>query len=264
MTEMISTAYSELTRVLPWSLRALGYSFPVADRASHVVATAAAIEPQILDAFLDPAQRSASAGAIYEVGANRFEIDASGVSLFEIGPVAMDFAGARTPGAGYLRTMIEGALNVEVLPAVLLIACEYGVEALAVAMDGTDRSWVLASGAPGSRRILRGSGSLPPQLLGMLDDDFADDLRRCFEPGDRKSKCAIFFTRRKLGEISRVASGGEIIEADQMISQSFGRGIRVTPETLQAIYELEKITWAPTSERSRAQAGFQQSTGGAA
>ena len=42
----------------------------------------------------------------------------------------------------------------------------------------------------------------------------------------------------------------------ELVSRAYRRGIPVSQATLDALYGLEMLTWAPTSERSRAQAGF--------
>ena len=254
MTAPILMAYSELTRVLPWSLRALGYSFPVADRASHLVATAAAMAPEILDMFRTPSPRSGAAGQLVRLGDNTYSIDAKRLSLLEIGPAVMDFVGARASRARTLRIEIDSPTDLALLPAVLLVGADYGISASAISAEGSFRAWLRGPFGP-SRSIASGA-----DLSGLTAIDretnptLMDAFRRDFDAGGGGTQCTIFATR--VSSAGTFVGAPEVIDADASLARAYEHGIPVSAGTLKAIYDLEKITWAPTSERSRAQAGF--------
>jgi len=260
---VIATAYSELTRVLPWSLRALGYSFPVSDRASHIITSAAAIDPSVLDRIGMLPRRE---GGDNHIGINvegGCDVDAMHRSILEIGPAFMDFMGASVPAQGYICGSISNVVQLEILPAVLLGALDYGLSCVAIAKHGDCATWLLAMRIDGARHILQGSN--PEDLESVLA---SADLQMC-EAASHGFKaigedtCLLFGTRRAI-DIPTELAATKLINADMALERAFKSGIPVEPETLKAIYELEKLTWAPTSERSRAQAGFMAPAGGAA
>jgi hypothetical protein len=260
--ETITTTYSELTRVLPWSLRGLGYSFPVADRAAHIIALAAAITPEVLDDISRIPSRTASLGRIHTQDGNNFSIDAQGQSFIEVGPAMMDFMGAHTPDDGFLRGTIGSVKDLEILPAVLLIGADYGLSCLAVTTSSKGQHWILQTTSNGGRRIVQGFGlpSLETILAGGAKE-LLHAARQNLASDVAIGTCVIFAARSPFNLPEKITDAA-VIDADVMLHSAHRCGIPIKPDTLKAIYDLEKRTWAPTSERSRAQAGFQKPSGG--
>ncbi|MEP7457489.1 hypothetical protein [Phyllobacterium sp. SB3] len=260
MSETVTTAYSELTRVLPWSLRGLGYSFPVADRAAHVIASAAAITPGVLDDISRMSSRTGSLACIDIHDEKTFSVDAKGQSFIEVGPAMLDFMGAHAPADGFLKGTIKDITDLEILPAVLLIGGDYDLGCLAVASSGKGLYWCIQMASNGKRGIVQGADlpSLERVLAGGAKE-MLDAARQCVESDVATATCVIFATHSIF--VLPQVNDADVIDADAMLLDAHRRGIPIKPGTLKAIYDLEKRTWAPTSERSRAQAGFQKSSG---
>lgn len=261
MRETITTAYSELTRVLPWSLRGVGYSFPVADRAAHIIASAAVITPEVLDGIGGISSRTESHGGIDIHDGHDFSIDAKGRSFIEVGPAMMDFMGAHAPRKGFLRGAIEDVKDLEIVPAVLLIGADYGLSCLAVATSAEGQQWIIQTIADGRRLIVQGSGrpSLEKILAGGARE-LLDAAQQSFASDVAIGTCVVFAARSTF-DLMQKTTDANVIDADAMLQSAHRCGIPIKPDTLKAIYDLEKRTWAPTSERSRAQAGFQTTSG---
>lgn len=247
---MQAVAYSELTRVLPWSLRALGYPFGTADRGSFLIANAAALNHDVLDDFASSAPRPA-AGLRCRAEAGTLTIDAGGISLVEAGPVAMDYMAAHADKSDLQLCRISSASGQSLLPAVLLTGAEYGLSLLAV-IAGNDEpiSWQAISAGQAGPVMISGKGvtSLSTALAR-----HPELVARALEAEKGGGELAIVATSRPL---QFEAAGMEPFSPQRSIEQAYRKGIAVAPETLQAIYDLEVITWAPTSERSRSQAGY--------
>ncbi|MCW2242346.1 hypothetical protein [Azospirillum canadense] len=258
----MTVAYSELTRVLPWSLRALRYPFGVADRASHIVATAAAMAPEILDQISRGKDRAAGSARFGETDAG-LDIDAGGLSLLEVGPATMDLLGARAPQTGCLRCAIRGSTDPELIPAILLVGADYGLTCLAIVTDPQGKSWTLETN-DGTPKIVRGADlSSLEAALASAAPDLVAAARAAWSAALATDELVLLATRHAIAlppELDRV----EIVDAKESVARAHRHGMPIAPETLSAIYDLEKRTWAPSSERSRAQAGFQQSSGGTA
>jgi hypothetical protein len=143
MTQLLNVAYSELTRVLPWSLRALGYSFGTADRGAHLVATAAAMDPAALDAMVRAQARPISRPTLRHTPGSLM-IDAKGTSLLEIGPVAVDYLAAHADGAALRTCLITGATELSLLSAIVAGAAAYGLCGIVLIVGSGAAKWHLA------------------------------------------------------------------------------------------------------------------------
>lgn len=241
----VFVAYSELTRVLPWSLRALGYKFGTADRGAHLAATAAAIHPTALDAMAAAVPR-AERGSIVQRTSEGLTIDATGVSLLEIGPAAVDHLAAHAAEAGHQSCTILGATEMALLPAIVIGAEAYGLGCLAVVSGG---AWHFGYRDQDGCGLVTGedAGDLRALLGGALENPFLAQSRHD-APG---------VVRLLVGKTLQLADAPKgAVRPAALVRQAHRRGIVVSKTTLDAIYNLEVLTWAPTSERSRSQAGF--------
>lgn len=245
MDDTVYVAYSELTRVLPWSLRALGYKFGTADRGAHLATTAAAMDPTALDAIATAGPRSERGSAIHR-NSEGLTIEASNVSLLEIGPVAVDYLAAHADKSLHRSCTIVGATEMALLPAVVAGAEAYRLGCLAIIAGG---GWHFGY------RDREGSVLVTGQDVGDLLGLLAGEPEPALVAQSRGD--AVGTVRLLVGEKLELASFPQgALRPAQLIRQAQCRGIAVSQATLDAIYGLEMLTWAPTSERSRSQAGF--------
>ena len=249
MTQPLTIAYSELTRVLPWSLRALGYKFGTADRGAHLVATAAAIDPTALDAIATARPRP-ERGPVLRLTSEGLAIDAHDISFLEVGPVAVDYLAAHSDGSSHKTCTITGATETALLPAIVAGAEAYGLGCIAIIAGN---GWLL--GYPEEQGSALVAGEDLNSLSVLFDDREGGHLAdaRNDAPG----------TVRLL--VSKgphlTASPADAVSPAKATRLAQRRGIAVSQATLDAIYGLEMLTWAPTSERSRSQAGFMMTAG---
>ncbi|WP_416355836.1 hypothetical protein ACLNGM_17115 [Aureimonas phyllosphaerae] len=250
MTRTHTVAFSELTRVLPWSLRALGYPLGTADRGSHVIATAAALDPTTLDDVAQLGHRPAEGFRLTREAAGGLVIEADGVSLLEIGPVVMDHFAAYAEDAGTLHCRIVGADDIGLLPAILLIGADYGLGSLALVRKDGEMAWSGAEPEDGSVVLHGASGQGAPDRPRSQNPTIETWLRKANPaPGE----ILLLVTSGNLG----LDRSGSIETVDaRVVLQAHAKGIPVSANTLQAFYDLETRTWMPSSERSRGQAGF--------
>jgi len=245
MNHIVSVAYSELTRVLPWSLRALGYKFGTADRGAHLVATAAAISPAALDAIALARHRQERGPSMHRTSEG-LAIEARDVSFLEIGPAAVDYLAAHADSTLHQTCTIVGATETALLPAIVAGADVYGLGCLAIVAGG---AWHFCYCGPEGSVLVTGEGA--GDLLGLVGGGSELDLvaqARRDAPGT---------VRLLVGKELQPASFPKgAVSPSQLVRKAQCHGIAVSQVTLDAIYSLEMLTWAPTSERSRSQAGF--------
>lgn len=242
MSAMVSLAYAEMTRVLPWSLRAMGYAFGTADRASHLVATAASLDPASLALVLaGPHRPAATPERCRNEGG--LAIDARGVSLIEIGPALIDHLAAHLEPGAILAATVSRTRDLALIPAVLSVGADYAMSSLATGLGPSGEGWAVLDGT-GEPRLARGEGgaALREVLVGPA---------RAALDGLGAGLTIVAVGAPVLAETA------DAVRPREAVARAQARGVLVEAETVTAMYELEKITWAPTSERSRAQAGFQ-------
>jgi hypothetical protein len=282
-------AVAELLRVGPWALRALGFSFGVAERGSVIVTLAEVLHRNGLRALRvrkDALHRGAAVTSTrVNTGPGALKINAPGKSLIEVGPAAIDLAASATERHDFARLTIEGILDPEFLPSVLSLAPAYGLTAIAIfggldspgGDNGSLPSWMIAAPSPsgamlfegptddgGALGLLANQMGIPPALARPLQSALqnADGCHR-----DAPGNAIEFIVIPNLQAATiRQALGPDVsaIDVKSALDRAYRNGIASASADVAHLYELEKETWAPTSERSRAQAGFQTSLGGLA
>jgi hypothetical protein len=170
-------------------------------------------------------------------------VKANGCGLFEWGAVAMDYLAAHAGEASVVSAEVIGATEVEVLPAVLVTGAEYGLTAVALSVDG----WMVAARGATGTRLYQGS-DFEVLAKGMGLASLADRIRQA-----EVSDSLVLFATEQTTDLALGSPGTDVSAA---VAAANSGGIPVSESTLKALYALEMITWAPTSERSRAQAGF--------
>jgi hypothetical protein len=244
----LSVAYSELTRVLPWSLRALGYAFGTADRGAHLVAVAAAMNPAVLDEVCQAGRRPS-----HRLRGQRSKglvaLDGAGISLLEMGPAAIDGLAAHAAGSGWAACRIPAATELSLVPATLVGAMEYDLCSIGIVARDDTLDWHLAE--PGFRGLLY-CGQGRESLLGLLAGN--KEVLESIAAAELTSGSVLLMASAGRPELR--PSGHAAVKPQEKIAAAHRKGIPVSRQTLDAFYALEMLTWAPTSERSRAQAGF--------
>lgn len=242
----LTVAVGELTRVLPWSLRALGYPFGTADRAAHIVAKAAALDPAVLERIAQAGKRPQNGPQVCH-RPDGLHVEANGSSMFETGPAVVDYLAAHADDAPVVAAQVTGATDPELLPAIVLTGVDYGLTVIALAPEDPHCDWCLATPTATGQQVHRGRG-IATLVAGLPDADLAARIRSV----EGARGLVLVATDRSV----RLSFAEPGVDAAAALAQANAHGIPVSKSTLQAFYALEMITWAPTSERSRAQAGF--------
>ena len=271
-------AVAELLRVAPWALRALGFSFGVAERGSVIVTLAEVLRRDGLRTLRvrnDTIRRGAAVTSTrVNTGPGALKIDASGKSLIEVGPAAIDLAASATARHDFARLTIEGIPDPEFLPSVLSLAPAYGLTAVAVfggldspgGDDASRTSWIIAAPSPCGAMLFEGPAD-DSAALGLLANrmDIPPAAARPLQfalqnaEGRRRDAIELIAIANLQAATIRQALGPDVsaIDVKRALDRACRDGIASASVDVAYLYELEKETWAPTSERSRAQAGFQ-------
>lgn len=276
-------AVAELLRVAPWALRALGFSLGVAERGSVIVTLAEVLHRDGLRTLRVRNDTIRCGAAVtstrVNTGPGALKIDASGKSLIEVGPAAIDLAASATARHDFARLTIEGIPDPEFLPSVLSLAPAYGLTAVAVfggldspgGDDASRMSWIIAAPSPCGAMLFEGPAD-DSAALGLLANrmDIPPAAARPLQfalqnaEGRRRDAIELIAIANLQAATIRQALGPDVsaIDVKSALDRACRDGIASASVDVAHLYELEKETWAPTSERSRAQAGFQASLGG--
>lgn len=240
---------SEILRVSPWALRALGYPFGVAERAARLLAWTEAATGEGLALLRDGVASRKTSTPLHREGGNgeARRIEAAGRSLFEVGPSAIDLmtADLRLQGAASLALL--DATGPALIPALTEIAGRRRLNLVILGRAGWDGVTVTPTGACFVRGGLDDLERLP----------WSTEARGAI---DRHARAALDRAEGYLGFVGFSApplfEGAEVVDYASRLHRAYREGLDVETDDLEHLYALERITWAPTSERSRGQAGY--------
>jgi hypothetical protein len=264
MTESLEISTSEIRRVGVWALRALGYSFGVADRGAAVLSNAACggapvlkllrnMEHEIRASFSAPSTEVTRTAAGYRLEAN-------GRSLIEVGPPAIDLATARARLVGDAVVNIDGVFGIAVIPGLQRLASERGLAtAIAWVCSNHERSSMALEFGTGWQAF---NGTLPTTRGSLTDTSIFDYLSLASNEDVGRVITREF---EMLNSAAASARGSVTIVA--IPAQRFGieqngaltrhsHEIRAELADFLNFYALERKAWAPTSERSHTQAAI--------
>jgi hypothetical protein len=260
----VAVAMAEIVREGTWALRALGYSYGTAERAAGMLAWTEAVHGNGLTmlrlgeaAIIAGTTRPQPRWSRDAQGGRRAE--ALGKCLFECGPPALDLATADARlGGGLGRAVLRGAIGTRVAGALGAMAARRGLAAVVVHTPGAAEitpvpptGWICALPTPDGPAFLTGSLDQPlPDLLPATLRSAATDVAEAQTAGDEG-----FFSMTVLACAPMPPPTGAV-DWPQRLALAYRTGSPVDPADLETLYMLEMRTWGPTSERSRAQAGF--------
>lgn len=281
----LPVSLAEISREGPWALRALGYSFYAADRATRMLVWTEAVH-RIGLKFLhlaDPDIRRAASGAsrldYMNQGGIRY-VNAKGRCILDAGPPTMDLVTVDARKNGYGHAVIEDVSGLCMAEALSEIALNRDLGFMFVyASGGREIGHKMLSRAGWLAGVeLDGVASLYGADLGESPNAHFQQLaERLFEadPAARDrfiNDCASALERDSTGcghmtiilfqtaALARenVDRAGSLPKVDypERIVDAQRHGVVAEAADLKYLYELEYETWAPTSERSKNQAGF--------
>lgn len=267
-TQIVSM--SEIMRVAPWSLRALGQPFGVAERGTKLLTWTQAAIGQALELLRvgeEPLRHSAQVPAARRSGSTNEgrRIDANGRNLIELGPPAVDLAvcDARLSGRG--DVIIEGAIGTLMVPALAELLSRRGLTGVVAFRAGTDEirldgwrsgGWVGAFAAPAGPVFATGDIAELPLVAELFDGEVKSRILKHARLFDAQGGKGMVILVASTTPVRAGRLPGTTIDYPARVARAYREGLEVTADDLAHLYALERITWAPTSERSRKQAGY--------
>jgi hypothetical protein len=260
----VSVAMAEIVREGTWALRALGYPYGTAERAAGMLAWTDAVHGNGLT-MLRLGKAAITAGAARPQprwrrdaqGERRAE--AQGKCLFECGPPALDLATADARlSDGLGRAVLHGVIGTRLSGALGAMAARRGLAAVVVHAPGAAEiapvppaGWICALPTPhGPAFLVDGlDNPLPEQLPASLHAaaGYIAEAQTAGHEG---------FFAMTVVECVPTTTPPNAVDWPQRLALAYRTGSQADPADLHVLYELEVHTWAPTSERSRAQAGY--------
>jgi hypothetical protein len=273
---------SEIVRVGGWALRGAGFPFGVAERGTRLLAYTEAVHGGAVRDVYAHEPIITRVAALKDVAHARradggWSVDGGGRHLLEIGPPLTDLAtsDARLCGLGHARlSHVAGFIFITALADLLVHrrltgVCVYRASAKENLPQSVARSgWILfgrrgdepvfatgVAGDPLAQRILTiASGT-------SFGSAVPDDLAQVSSPGEGYLAVTACGAEHAAGAeflalLDRPEAKVALRDYPTRLSDAYRNGVTMEPKDLQDLYDLEIRTWAPTSERSRSQAGY--------
>jgi hypothetical protein len=273
---------SEIVRVGGWALRGIGFPFGVAERGTRLLAWTEAVHGGAIRSLSHHEATIARAGAIERIGRMRqadgsWQVTSHDRHLLEVGPPLVDLAtsDARLRGVGCGR--LRGATGFIFVTALADLLVQRRLTGLCVYRAPEDdelpaslsrAGWIL-SGTHANGAVFASGGADHPLLNPIqsmaatvpLFSALKEDLAEVTRPGGGFLAVTALADGHELaGQLMDLVNGQDGASAVQnypeRVADAYRNGISMEAQDLQDLYDLEIRTWAPTSERSRSQAGY--------
>lgn len=243
---------SEILRVAPWALRALGYPFGVAERAARLLAWTEAATGEGLVLLRDGVAQRRPTVPLHRQGGNGAErrIEAAGRSLFEVGPSAIDLVTADLRLRGAASLALTDATDLALIPSLTDIAARRRLNLVILRRAGWAAVTIIADGVCFLRGDLDDLDLLP------LSTEARDAIDRHARAAQNGAEGYLGFVGFNAPPPFDQSDRARIMDYRARLDQAYREGLDVATLNLHHLYALERITWAPTSERSRGQAGY--------
>lgn len=275
MTKTLA-AMSEIIRVGGWALRGLGYPFGVAERGVRLVAWAEAAHGDAIKRLrmAEPLLAETIGTGIprrYRDDAGAWSVDGLGKHLLEVGPPAIDLltSDARQTGSG--RLALDNVIGHDFLATLVDLTARRRLACVAAYTTApfepmpdelAASGWIIAvPGSESTRFMTADTDWHPPSGFEFLHSGL--NARFASESGNRVSVGRVRFAafRRDTPEFAELSKMGQsdelaVVDFDGRLADAYRSGVVIGQADLDYLYALERRTWAPTSERSRAQAGY--------
>jgi hypothetical protein len=284
----ILSSMSEILRVGGWALRGIGYPFGVAERGVRMLAWIEATGGEAVrhlrlsEAAVEASHSAAPCEHCGDSCSGR-TVHANGRHLLEFGAPAIDLVthDARQASVGHVA--VDGVFGFGFLPSLANLLAHrklsgiffYGATKTDPLPDGWSRAGWLAvqrtAEAPVFARgglqgkvgealrgvLARAEGTMPSRFLDLAVADI--EATAAVEIG-YIGVLAMFAAHplaRNLLETMRSLPGEvTMLDYPRRVAHALSHGVPIDAEDLKYLYDLELRTWAPTSERSRSQAGY--------
>jgi hypothetical protein len=259
MTEHVEAAINEIIRVGVWSLRALDMKFAVADRAAPILAWAEAVEGGAIETLLTKTSQQLSgvspAKWRSQITPHHWKFDAAGRSLLELGPIAADLLTLAARRGTVGRVDIVNAIDPVFLSGVIRIGAKRKIGIVAISSDDVltlcGKPVSSIHSYPGANKPVFVEDSLPRN--GEIDDAFAEWRQ---QRADTTIGTITLFSYLPRNDAPVPLRSSIQNDAEAKFANALSHGVSVLKSELESLYELEVVTWAPTSDRSRGQALF--------
>jgi hypothetical protein len=280
---------SEILRVGGWALRGIGYPFGIAERGVQFLAWTEAAggkavkHLRLAEAAVAHSHRAAPCEHGGDSGSGR-TVHAKGRHLLEIGASSIDLVTHDARHASVGHVAVDGVFGFGFLPSLANLLAHrklsgiflYGAADTDRLPEGWSRRGWLAvqrtadgsvfargglegkAGEALRRGLARAEGTMPPRLL----DRALEDMEATVVAGrvGYIGILAMFAAHpwvRSLQETMRsLPEESTVLDFPRRVAHALSNGVPIEAEDLKYLYDLELRTWAPTSERSRSQAGY--------
>lgn len=279
-------AYSEIVRVGGWSLRGLGYPFGVAERAIRILAWSEAVHGGSVRALRVAQEAIAATTASAPLRRERtspaaWRIDCGGKHLMEVGPPVIDLLTSDARRHGFGHVALEGAIGHGLVASLADLVARRGLVATAVYRSAPDDvlpkhfpvpGWLVAAPSPDGTVFAHAGpwseeGPVVAVLLSVTgalheaaEQSLHADLAACAGTGAQSYVGFSALPADPAMAERLLAAGGAgtapVVDYSAKLAEGYRSGIPMEAADLVHLYALERITWAPTSERSRSQAGY--------